>query len=392
MNNFQRDVIALIKSAITFQKVSLSSDVDWQRIFNLAKKHQIFPLIYYGAVNLGIALDADMMKLLEMYTLNYLMIDQRQLYELAKIENAFEDNGIDYMLLKGARLKSLYPKTDMRIMGDADILIKTEQYGKIKRILPQLGYTKGVESDHELIWKNKLLYLELHKRIIPTRNKDFYPYFGTGWKFATQRVEHGFAMTPEDEFVYIFVHFAKHYRDGGIGLKQIADIWVYLSKYTHLDEEYIKKCFSELKMYGFYKNVLKVLKVWFENEDSNDITDTITDKIFESDGFGTQKNINVSTALQVSAKYENLRFAKLRRIFSVVFLPYGSMCLKYPFLKKAAVLLPFMWVIRWIHIVLFRRKKISEQLAKIDSASKEDITRFRDDLRKVGLDFNFKEK
>ena len=37
----------------------------------------------------------------------------------------------------------MYPKTEMRVMSDADILIRTEQYDKIRPIMVELGYSKG---------------------------------------------------------------------------------------------------------------------------------------------------------------------------------------------------------------------------------------------------------
>ena len=56
--------------------------------------------------------------------------------------------------------------------------------------MQNLGYSEGSESDHELIWRkgNKIL-IELHKRIIPSYNKDYYAYFGDGWQLATQKTK-----------------------------------------------------------------------------------------------------------------------------------------------------------------------------------------------------------
>ena len=55
----------------------------------------------------------------------------------------------------------------MRTMGDADILIKTEQYERIVPIMNRLGYLPGVESNHEYVWdKKNMLHVELHKMLI----------------------------------------------------------------------------------------------------------------------------------------------------------------------------------------------------------------------------------
>ena len=44
------------------------------------------------------------------------------------------------MLLKGALLREMYPEADMRLMGDVDILIKSEQYDGIRQIMLDLGF------------------------------------------------------------------------------------------------------------------------------------------------------------------------------------------------------------------------------------------------------------
>ena len=68
-------------------------------------------------------------------------------------------------------------------MVDADVLVKTEQYPKIKNIMSSLGYCETKESDHEYIWDKKgFFHLELHKRLIPSNNEDYYSYYGDGWK------------------------------------------------------------------------------------------------------------------------------------------------------------------------------------------------------------------
>ena len=55
-----------------------------------------------------------------------------------------------------------------------DILIRPEQYDRIVPILEQLNFREKNETDHELVWIHDDLYLELHKRLIPSYNKDFY--------------------------------------------------------------------------------------------------------------------------------------------------------------------------------------------------------------------------
>ena len=110
--------------------------------------------------------------------------------------------------------------------------------------MQKLGYAEKVESNHEYIWHKAGSYIELHKRLIPTYNKDYYSYFGDGWRLAKLKDGTRFSMTDEDQMVYLFTHYAKHYRDAGIGIRHIVDLWVYRNNKPNLNEEYIK-CYGD---------------------------------------------------------------------------------------------------------------------------------------------------
>ena len=49
MTDFQIGILKLVKSALTGESVSVPEDFDWEEALTTAKKHQIIPVIYYGA-------------------------------------------------------------------------------------------------------------------------------------------------------------------------------------------------------------------------------------------------------------------------------------------------------------------------------------------------------
>ena len=240
------------------------------------------------------------------------------------------------MPLKGAVLKKLYPKPEMRVMGDGDILIKSEQYEIIREAMQSLGYTEFIESDHEFIWNKPNIHIELHKRLIPSYNKDYYFYYGVGWKFAKPDAGSCCKMSDEDTFVYIFTHYAKHYRDGGIGIRHITDLYVFLTSNPKLDKKYIETELNKLGLLKFYKNTINTIDVWFNNKQANDISDFITDRIFESGSYGTYVSHILSGAVKSSNFGKN---AKFKKVFNLIFPPYNDMSRKYLVLKKIPLLL-----------------------------------------------------
>ena len=391
MDRLQKDIIGIIKSALTGEKYELSADFDLAKAAEISKKHKTTAIFYYGTLNCGISQAEPLMQELFMYTCKNIAVSEQQLHEISNIFSAFDNMEIDYMPLKGTLLKKMYPKTEMRSMGDADILIKTEQYSKIKPIMEELGFKEAIENDHELSWKKPSVYIELHKRIIPSYNKDYFAYYGDGWRLAKLQNGTRYSMTDEDQMIYLFTHFAKHYRDAGIGIKHIVDLWVYRNNKLDLDEKYIKTELKKLQLYDFYINILDTLSAWFDGGENTDITDFITDVIFNSGVYGTKQARNSSETLKLSKSNDSLQNVKVRKLFKTFFLPYQYMCIVYPFLNKHPYLLPVMWIVRGVKAVLFKRETIAKNIENLNIYDLEKAEDYRKSLNFVGLDFNFKE-
>lgn len=388
MNSLQRGVIALVHSALTGEKAYLPEDFDFSGGLNLAKKHKIEVMFYLGALNCGFTEDEPLMKELFTITCRNIALNEQQMYSVKEIFAQFDKQKIEYLPLKGTLLKGIYPKPEMRSMGDADILIKTEQYDAIRQIMLGLGYSEVTESDHELIWNKQTVHIELHKRLIPSYNKDYYSYFGDGWRLAKPESGTRYAMSDEDQMIYLFTHMAKHYRDAGIGIKHLADLWVYRKSKPELDEDYIKKALTALQLYDFYVNIINTLAVWFDGRKPDEKTDFITNVIFDSGVYGTGEARILSDAVKIS---KTTKSVKVKKFFSLLFPSCKNMSLKYPVLKKAPFLLPFLWVLRIICAVFFKGDSIKSQKHAIDMMNEADINNYQNALNFVGLDFNFKE-
>ena len=371
--------------------LALDSAFNWQQLLKIGQQHQITPLLYYGLVHAKIKMPPAVETALYKVTVSAVLITQNQQHALKAVCRAFEQNGICYLPLKGAVLQQLYAKPEQRLMSDADLLIKPEQYEKIKTILIDLGFLEGQESNHELIWhKPGALHLELHKMLIPSYNRDYFAYYGNGWKLAKPTKTSRFCFSPEDEFIYLFTHFAKHYRDGGIGLKHAVDLYVFINANPALNQSYILAELKKLQLLSFYQNILAMLRCWFSGEGENKVTGFLTQKIFQSGAYGTPKGHVIAqgtkTAKSVSAK--NVRAKKL---LQMVFLPYSGMAQRYPVLKKAPVLLPLFWVVRWADTLVFHRSHIRRQQKVLQTLKQKEIENYQQQLNFVGLDFNFKE-
>lgn len=386
---FEKGIMELIGCALNGTAPRIEEGFDFEKAYEFAQQRQITPLLYYGAMNVPGFMDIVAGKRFFKSTMNMSFFCAEQDALINSVGDAFKQNKIQHLMVKGTIIRSLYPYPEMRLMSDADILIKEKDYPQIKPIMISLGFEEQYESDHELVWKKGDFTIELHKRLVPSYNKDYYEYFGDGWKLAT-RVDENTGesfMSDEDSFIYNFVHYAMHYRNGGIGVKHVTDFYVIMQKNPSLDFAYIEAELGKLQLLDFWKNTKKLLGVWFGGEESTELTDFMTTKIFDSGAYGTAEAKVVSQAVRTS---NTGKCMKLKRIVSLLFPSYGGMCQKYRFLKKVPILLPIMWVVRWVQ-TLFTPSKIKARKKEIDLLNTESVNKYQNELDYVGLRFNFDE-
>ena len=385
MNTIQKGVIALIRSALTQQAQPLPEGFSLAEAMPVIRHHHVTPLAFEGTQICGLPQDPI---LFQSYC-KALQISTGQLRTLEGLFAAFDAAGIDYMPLKGCNMKPLYPKPELRIMGDADVLIRMEQYDRIVPVMESLGFVSKLETDPEMVWGSSGLHLELHKRLFAPHNRDFYAYFGDGWGRAQKRMGILHDMTPEDTWIYLFTHFAKHYRDGGIGCRHVVDLWVYRRANPGMDEAYIAAELKKLQLLEFHDNVCRLLNVWFEDGDMDECTAVLSVCIFSSGSWGRSEE-HIRSQMIKESKHSVFGFSgRLVYLKRLLFPNFESMCQLYPFLKKASWLLPVMWMIRLIYKVLFESWKLKEHGRKMRAVSRKKLENSREMLRYVGLDYNF---
>lgn len=276
-------------------------------------------------------------------------------------------------------------------MSDADVLIRVEQYPQICAVLTSLGFEQKDESDHEYIWRKGMLTLELHKSVVPSYDTDFAAYFGNGWDRAVATEKpHSFAFSAEDMFVYLFCHFAKHYRDGGAGLKYMTDLRVYLSKIS-VNKTQVEEELEKLGLLTFYQNVEYTLRVWFEDADETEISELITRTVLQSGVYGTRQNKLRSAAVREQAKTEaTAKTAKGRLLLKILFPGRKEMCRRYPCLNKCQWVFPLFWPVHWVDALLHKWGSIRRRKADLKAVSAEQVAAYERDLRMVGLSFKLK--
>lgn len=382
----QQGILALMRSAITGQAQTLPEGFDLAAAYAQIKRHQLIPLAYEGAVNCGLDMTLPvMMKLCDGYCQSLMRMSE-QLNDVRRVCEAFEAEQIDYMLLKGSKLNALYPKPELRVMADADILIRVEQREPIEAIMRRLGFREDVESDHELNWDSDALHLELHKRLVPSYHEAEYAYFGDGWGRAVKLGTCRYDMTPEDEYIFLFAHFAKHYTDGGIGIRHALDLWVYRRANPGLDSAYIRNELKSLHLDRFHENVVCLLQFWFEDGHGNETSPLLGEFIFQSGVWGNVESHYLAQESKDQKDASSFAAGRLKSILRIVFPSREYAQVRYPILRKAPFLLPAVWVVIWVRTLLFNRGAIKRRQQEFKTVTDEKLDTYRRSMEFVGID------
>ena len=364
---------------------SLPENIDWNLILTIAEKHNIASVIAYGIHQGGYVLAPEVQGKFKQYLYTHLMITENQTKEIEKILGLFEEHHIDYMPLKGMEIRNIYPSPDMRRMADADVLIKTKDFPLFDSVMRENGYIFQCESNHEYVYqKPPFIRIELHKMLIPSYNDDMYAYYQDGWSIAKRHGDTSrHSLSTEDHYVYLMTHLAKHYRDGGIGIKSVMDLWLYKKTYS-MDAEYVTRQLEALNLLTFSKYIDCLMKVWFDGEPANELINSMTKFILYGGEYGSFTNKTRVAAIR-DAEDGDFKKAEKQKYFRLIFPKYKDLKGGYPYLEKMPFLLPVCWVHR-LWKGLFHRQNVKKIKRRAETITEDSLQAYYSHIQKVGLD------
>lgn len=392
MDSMQQGIIMLLKSAITGEKLVLPEDFNIDVAYSCIRTHHMASLIYAGAMNCGVSSDKPTMHRLFQEYCRAVQINARQMQMLEKLFASFEENHIDYLSLKGIIMKSIYPQPELRMMGDADILIREEQYDTIVSLMSTLNFWAKESNALHYVWQSDQLMVELHRSLVPMSAVEHYQYFRDGWRFASERKGMRHSMSPEDAFIFIFAHFARHYLGSGIGCRHVVDLWVYLRRYPEMNKKYIESELEKLHLIQFYRNVRRMIEAWFENGDMDERSAFITEMIFQNGSWGSEKNALLtkwSRSSVETSKFKGIKVSyilyKGGRVLQFAFKSPKELYAQYPSLKKRPYVVPLIWIKRFFEKMFASKTVWKKQKSNMDLLNKANLSERKKALEYVGL-------
>lgn len=351
-------------------------NISGELIYKLSVRNAVQGILYLavksGAINLSTEIEAKLQK-------SYMAILAReatQQEEIEYIRNAFNNENIEFMFLKGTHLKSLYPVPEMRFMVDMDILVKEENMNKGGELILARGFTQEMNNGKDIVLvKKPFLTIELHKMLF-VEDYFMHDYFKGVWDRVelVNGCEH--KMPINDLYVYTLAHLAEHYLEAGSCFRPLMDLYLMEKAYSKLDFDYINKQFEIIGIEKFAKKIRQLYKCAFDGAEYNDDLVLMENYIV----FGAP----VNNASEVS-KVARTNKSKSKRFIESAFPNLKHMKLKYPILEKAPFLLPFFWVVRFFEFVFLKKGSIEQKQAKISNVSQESADIMKEIFEKSGF-------
>jgi hypothetical protein len=218
----------------------LCEAVRWNVLFDLAEHHGVQPLLYRTLSRIqDLVPDADMHRLARLYQTNLhraLLLARA----LIHVQHQLKEYNIESLPYKGIALaESFYSDIALRQAGDIDLLIRAQDFFRVRDALRELGYApqSSFSPPHpraSLKWGYECVFdgpagrnlLEVKWRILPRFYALDFDYESLFRRAVPVHVA-GYAMktpSPEDLFLIFCVHAAKHVWGRLIWLCDVARI------------------------------------------------------------------------------------------------------------------------------------------------------------------------
>lgn len=258
--------------------------IDYSELFAFCNSQSISATIAVGIAKIakhhGIALSSlDGYKEFDSVRYGIILKEARFDRERTAILTTLDEAGIWYLPLKGIVLNKLYPQAGMRFMADNDILFDNRRAAEVREIFEKRGYS--VESygvgHHDTYTKPPFFNFEMHTFLGEDglEADAFNEYYRDPSRLMIKDTgtNCGYHMSDEDFYIYMLAHAFKHYNYAGLGLRIIADTYVYLQHYrATMDWTYIERECQTIGMSKFAETIESLATGLMENGPDCDLS------------------------------------------------------------------------------------------------------------------------
>lgn len=366
------EFLSLLKSSLKNEKYD-GEKIDFEDlvyIYKMSEIHHVVPMIYNAAYNEDFfkECDANFQAMFKSSAFRYIFSQIQRTNHFLEVYKKLSEKNIKILVFKGIIFRNMYNNPDDRISSDEDILIKKEDYEKVKEFFLSEGF-EFIDKGEECAYFSKStgLCIEVSASLFSHEskayghlNKLFEDVFEKSIKINIDKIDI-LTLSHEQHLIYIVFHNMKHFLTGGFGIRQVADF----SKYIETYGEYInwEKFWSDLKDLNYDTFALNLIEISLKylgfNDDKITYPDNITsfdelknsqkyyinsesliNDILDAGVFGASTMDRKHTALMtLDAVEDKKKSNRLKAVFPNV----NYLKDNYTYLQKYPILLPVAW-------------------------------------------------
>ena len=370
-------LFALLRSAICGTKLTEEERNNYspdmlQDLLKISSKHDVVHLLVFGLKQNELITkeNSDIEKCILKTVYRY----ERLRYEYENLCEALEKAQIPFLPLKGSVIRKYYPEAWMRTSCDIDVLVHEKDSKRATSILVEnCGYTYQEKGSHDIsLFSPSRIHVELHYNLVEDgRANESSKTLKNVWCNTVVRdgFEYWYEITDEMFYFYHIAHMAKHFEDGGCGIRPFIDLLI-LDGLQDADIVKRDKLLQQGNLLKFANSVRKLSRIWFSNEQYDFLSQQMEDYILRGGVYGNNEN-------RITVQQQK-KGGRIKYTLSKIFIPYEVIKFHYPILQKYRWLTPFMEVRRWFKLIFCGHAKRTLNELKYNqtiSADKADATK-----------------
>ena len=387
MEKIIRTMMDLIASEACGKNIDKSqytlTDEELAKQYKLSKSHDLAHLVGDALIKNNLIGDGEIKAKFQNQMMLAVYRYEKINYELGRLRKVLNEAKIPFIPLKGSVLRKYYPEPWMRTSCDIDVLVHESDLERaVSALTSAAGYKADSKGSHDVgMFSDSGVHLELHYSLIEDK------IVGSAANILRIAWENASPVSDTSEYVfgddlfffYHTAHMAKHFVNGGCGIRPFIDIWV-LNHRVSFSRKKRDALLAEGGLLTFAKQAEVLSEAWFGNGEHTDITRRMQDYLLKGGVYGT-------TANRVSVQ-QIRKGGKIRYAFSRIWLQYDVLKFHYPSLERKRWLLPVFEVRRWFKLIFCGGFKRSVSELKLNSSMTSEVqTKTKEMLRQLRIGY-----
>lgn len=384
-----------VGAALENRQVHWNTDVtpeQMAQVLFLAEQHHVLPLVFEAVYNCPAAtyMDGVLFMQCKRSTVQSVTVQAIKTEDFLELNRHLRNKGVTPVVVKGLICRNLYPNPDYRTSGDEDVLCGEHQFRDCHKLLIDYGMEPGGSSldSYEVPYhkEDSALYIELHKCLFP-RESDIFSDCNRFFDDCFDRLIHidvqgepVATLNYTDHMLYLILHAFKHFLHAGFGIRQVCDMVLYANAFgSQIDWETILLRCRGLRADTFAASLFAIgekhlgfnpEKACYPHSWKQTATDEqalLTDLLYGGIYGSSDRSRLHSSNMTLNAVSADKKGKRTKgNVLKTIFPPVRYLEGRYPYLRRAPILLPIAWASR---IVDYAKESISEP----DSAAADII-------------------